>query len=163
GLAEILPLLPQGDGICAHRLPALLADRLIGRRGPAFVFTPPSSISDTLQVEPHCRCYCRTKGARATAAGAGNLGRSGFDRTQGGKTMSAEFDSRGPSGRDFFRAAAASAGAAALMASMGVDPAKAAEMAKETTRPDKPLKAAFSNAGLQATWCAQGKRAAEYW
>ena len=27
----------------------------------------------------------------------------------------------------------------------------------------KPLKAAFSNAGLQATWCAQGKQAAEYW
>ena len=26
-----------------------------------------------------------------------------------------------------------------------------------------PLKAAFSNAGLQATWCAQGKQAAEYW
>jgi len=25
------------------------------------------------------------------------------------------------------------------------------------------LKAAFSNAGLQATWCAQGKQAAEYW
>jgi ribose transport system substrate-binding protein len=30
-------------------------------------------------------------------------------------------------------------------------------------RSDKPLKAAFSNAGLQATWCAQGKQAAEYW
>ena len=27
----------------------------------------------------------------------------------------------------------------------------------------KPLKAAFSNAGLRATWCAQGKQAAEYW
>jgi ribose transport system substrate-binding protein len=26
-----------------------------------------------------------------------------------------------------------------------------------------PLKAAFSNAGLQGTWCAQGKQAAEYW
>jgi len=25
------------------------------------------------------------------------------------------------------------------------------------------LKAAFSNAGLQATWCAQGKQAAEWW
>ena len=30
-------------------------------------------------------------------------------------------------------------------------------------RSEKPLKAAFSNAGLQATWCAQGKQAAEYW
>ena len=28
---------------------------------------------------------------------------------------------------------------------------------------EKPLKAAFSNAGLQATWCAQGKQAAESW
>ena len=25
------------------------------------------------------------------------------------------------------------------------------------------MKAAFSNAGLQATWCAQGKQAAEFW
>ncbi len=77
--------------------------------------------------------------------------------------MSDEFDSRGSSRRDFFKVAAASASAAALMAGMGVSPALAADMAKETTRPDKPLKAAFSNAGLQATWCAQGKRAAEYW
>jgi ribose transport system substrate-binding protein len=30
-------------------------------------------------------------------------------------------------------------------------------------RSEKPLKAAFSNAGLQATWCAQGKQAAEFW
>src|SRR6478752_5493061 len=77
--------------------------------------------------------------------------------------MSDEFDTRGSSRRDFFKVAAASASAAALMAGMGVSPALAADMAKETTRPDKPLKAAFSNAGLQATWCAQGKRAAEYW
>src|SRR6185369_8353677 len=77
--------------------------------------------------------------------------------------MSDEFDTRGSSRRDFFKVAAASASAAALMAGMGVNPALAADMAKETTRPDKPLKAAFSNAGLQATWCAQGKRAAEYW
>jgi ribose transport system substrate-binding protein len=77
--------------------------------------------------------------------------------------MSDEFDSRGSNRRDFFKAAMASAGAAALLGSMGMNPALAADMAKETTRPDKPLKAAFSNAGLQATWCAQGKRAAEYW
>ena len=74
--------------------------------------------------------------------------------------MSDEFDSRGSNRRDFFKAAMASAGAAALLGSMGMNPALAADMAKETTRPDKPLKAAFSNAGLQATWCAQGKRAA---
>jgi ribose transport system substrate-binding protein len=30
-------------------------------------------------------------------------------------------------------------------------------------RSEKPLKAAFSNGGLQSTWCAQGKAAAEYW
>jgi ribose transport system substrate-binding protein len=77
--------------------------------------------------------------------------------------MSEEFESRGSSRRDFFRAAAASAGTAALLAGMGMTPALAAEMAKETSRSEKPLKAAFSNAGLQATWCAQGKRAAEYW
>src|SRR5258708_457593 len=77
--------------------------------------------------------------------------------------MSDEWDARGSSRRDFFKVAAASASAAALMAGMGVNPALAADMAKATPRPDKPLKAAFSNAGLQATWCAQGKRAAEYW
>jgi ribose transport system substrate-binding protein len=77
--------------------------------------------------------------------------------------MSEEFESRGSSRRDFFRAAAASAGTAALLAGMGIPAALAAEMAKETSRSEKPLKAAFSNAGLQATWCAQGKRAAEYW
>src|SRR4026207_396654 len=49
------------------------------------------------------------------------------------------------------------AGAAGLMA-----PSLAA-LAKEAGRSEKPLKAAFSNAGLQATWCAQGKQAAEYW
>src|SRR5277367_4266741 len=56
--------------------------------------------------------------------------------------------------------AAATAGAATtLLGGLGVNPALAAEMG----RSDKPLKAAFSNAGLQATWCAQGKQAAEYW
>ena len=45
------------------------------------------------------------------------------------------------------------------MASVGFDPAIAQELKKS----GKPLKAAFSNAGLQATWCAQGKQAAEAW
>ena len=36
-------------------------------------------------------------------------------------------------------------------------------MADELMKSEKPLKAAFSNAGLQATWCAQGKQAAEAW
>ena len=51
------------------------------------------------------------------------------------------------------------AAAAAAMAGFGTSPA----LAEAVGRSGKPLKAAFSNAGLQATWCAQGKRAAEYW
>ena len=66
--------------------------------------------------------------------------------------------------RDFIRTASASAGAAAaLLGGFGIDPVFAAEAAKAAGRSSKPLKAAFSNAGLQATWCAQGKQAAEYW
>jgi ribose transport system substrate-binding protein len=72
--------------------------------------------------------------------------------------MSDEFE--GPhSRRDFLRAATLAGGAAALMSGFGIDPALAAEVG----RSEKPLRAAFSNAGLQATWCAQGKRAAEHW
>ncbi|HEY1720574.1 MAG TPA: sugar ABC transporter substrate-binding protein [Magnetospirillaceae bacterium] len=74
-----------------------------------------------------------------------------------------EFDPSKHSRRDFFKAAAASAGAAAMIGGFGISPALADEMAKATGRSDKPLKAAFSNAGLQATWCAQGKQAAEFW
>lgn len=47
----------------------------------------------------------------------------------------------------------------ALLASAGFDPALAQELQASST----PLRAAFSNAGLQATWCAQGKQAAEAW
>ena len=74
-----------------------------------------------------------------------------------------DFDPRKQSRRDFFKAAAASASAAAMIGGFGISPALADEMAKATGRSDKPLKAAFSNAGLQATWCAQGKQAAEFW
>lgn len=59
--------------------------------------------------------------------------------------------------RGFMQAAAAGA------ALFGIAPALAAEMGEVAGRSSKPLRAAFSNAGLQATWCAQGKRAAEYW
>ncbi len=65
--------------------------------------------------------------------------------------------------RDFFRTATAGLGATALLAGFGITPAIAQDVAKETARSGKPLKAAFSNAGLQATWCAQGKQAAEAW
>lgn len=54
-------------------------------------------------------------------------------------------------------------GAAALLGAFGIAPALAEEMVAATGRSEKPLKAAFSNAGLQATWCAQGKQAAEFW
>ncbi len=63
--------------------------------------------------------------------------------------------------RDVLRTAGL--GAAALLGGLGITPGMAQELAKETGRSAKPLKAAFSNAGLQATWCAQGKQAAEAW
>ena len=65
--------------------------------------------------------------------------------------------------RKLMKAAAAGAGAAALFGGLGVNPLMSAALAEEAGRSEKPLKAAFSNAGLQATWCAQGKQAAEYW
>lgn len=66
--------------------------------------------------------------------------------------------------RSLFSGAATAAGAAGLAAAgMGFDPFLAKAMAQEMGRSETPLRAAFSNAGLQATWCAQGKQAAEYW
>jgi ribose transport system substrate-binding protein len=62
--------------------------------------------------------------------------------------------------RDFLTVATAG-GAAATLGVMGLSQAMAAGV--PAGRSEKPLKAAFSNAGLQATWCAQGKSAAEYW
>src|SRR5690606_6802953 len=54
---------------------------------------------------------------------------------------------------------AAMAGAAgAVFGGLPIGEVMAAAM-----RSEKPLRAAFSNAGLQATWCAQGKQAAEWW
>jgi ribose transport system substrate-binding protein len=65
--------------------------------------------------------------------------------------------------RSFLRASASLGAAGALFSAFGFDPAIAAEQAGAAERSEKPLKAAFSNAGLQATWCAQGKQAAEHW
>jgi ribose transport system substrate-binding protein len=62
--------------------------------------------------------------------------------------------------RDFLRSSASLGAAGALFGIFGFDPAMAAEQARAVERSSKPLKAAFSNAGLQATWCAQGKQAA---
>jgi ribose transport system substrate-binding protein len=61
--------------------------------------------------------------------------------------------------RDVFTKLGAGALAAALIADAGFDPA----IAQELKASGKPLKAAMGNAGLQATWCAQGKQAAEAW
>ena len=61
--------------------------------------------------------------------------------------------------RDVFKAIGATALAGALLGSAGIDPA----MAQDLKPAGKPMKAAFSNAGLQATWCAQGKQTAEAW
>ena len=61
--------------------------------------------------------------------------------------------------RDFLTVATAG-GALATLGMLGAGPALAGVAAG---RSEKPLKAAFSNAGLQATWCAQGKQAAEFW
>ena len=72
-----------------------------------------------------------------------------------------DFESSSHSRREFFKAAGGSALALAALGGIGISPALAAEMA--TGRSEKPLKAAFSNAGLQASWCAQGKAAAEHW
>jgi ribose transport system substrate-binding protein len=60
--------------------------------------------------------------------------------------------------RNLLQAAATAGAATTLLGGLSI-PTLAAEMA----RSEKPLKAAFSNAGLQATWCAQGKQAAEAW
>jgi ribose transport system substrate-binding protein len=60
--------------------------------------------------------------------------------------------------RNLLQAAATAGAATTLLGGLSI-PAISAEMA----RSEKPLKAAFSNAGLQATWCAQGKQAAEAW
>ncbi len=65
--------------------------------------------------------------------------------------------------RDVLRAATATMAGAALFGGFGITPALADEMVASAGRSEKPLKAAFSNAGLQATWCAQGKQAAEFW
>ena len=61
--------------------------------------------------------------------------------------------------RNIFKTVGAAALTGALFADAGFDPAMAQALAPAA----KPMKAAFSNAGLQATWCAQGKQAAEAW
>jgi ribose transport system substrate-binding protein len=64
--------------------------------------------------------------------------------------------------RSFLGISAAGA-AGAVLGGLGFDPLIGRAMAQELNRSEQPLRAAFSNAGLQATWCAQGKQAAEAW
>jgi ribose transport system substrate-binding protein len=78
--------------------------------------------------------------------------------------MTEKFGVTPQSRRDFIKTVSGSAAAAAaVFGGLGISPALAADAAKAVGSSEKPLKAAFSNAGLQATWCAQGKQAAEYW
>ena len=72
--------------------------------------------------------------------------------------MSRKFEISPQTRREFMTKAAASASAAAaVFGGFGINPVLAAEAGAAAGRSEKPLKAAFSNAGLQATWCAQGK------
>src|SRR6478736_3636240 len=82
----------------------------------------------------------------------------------GGMTLSDKFEFTPQSRRQFIKKVVGSAtAAAAVFGGFGINPVLAAEGAMAAGKSEKPLKAAFSNAGLQATWCAQGKQAAEYW
>lgn len=72
--------------------------------------------------------------------------------------------------RGFLTGAAAFAGMALLAACGGAPQVQESSTAAPAAQGGghaypfgKPLKAAFSNAGLGATWCAQGKQAAEAW
>jgi ribose transport system substrate-binding protein len=70
-----------------------------------------------------------------------------------------EIAREGATRRDVFKTMGATALGAALFSSAGFD----AALAQDLNASQTPLRAAFSNAGLQATWCAQGKQAAEAW
>jgi ribose transport system substrate-binding protein len=67
--------------------------------------------------------------------------------------------------RGFLRGAAMAGVASFLAACAGstANPAQNAPASGGAAAFGKPLKAAFSNAGLGATWCAQGKQTAEQW
>src|SRR5579872_5547678 len=85
------------------------------------------------------------------------------NQAAGRKDMTDSKTDISPDRRKLIKAAAAGAGAAALFGGMGFNPLMSQALAEAAGRSEKPLKAAFSNAGLQATWCAQGKQAAEAW
>ena len=65
-----------------------------------------------------------------------------------------------PGRRDLFQLAAAATGIAAFG---GVNLLAGAQQGAGAGRSRRRLRAAFSNIGLEVTWCAQGKAAAEFW
>ena len=65
--------------------------------------------------------------------------------------------------RGFLKGAAMAGVASFLAACAGNAPAAGPSAAAGGGAFGKPLKAAMSNAGLGATWCAQGKATAEQW
>ena len=65
-----------------------------------------------------------------------------------------------PRRRDLFQLAAAATGMAAFG---GVNLAAGPKGGASASHSKRRLRAAFSNIGLQVTWCAQGKEAAEFW
>jgi ABC-type sugar transport system substrate-binding protein len=65
-----------------------------------------------------------------------------------------------PARRDVIRFAAASMGAGLTG---GLSAATDAAKNDTIAGPHRRLRAAFTNIGLQVTWCAQGKQAAEFW
>ena len=65
-----------------------------------------------------------------------------------------------PGRRDLFQLAAAATGLAAFG---GVNLLAGAQQGASAGHSRRRLRAAFSNIGLQVSWCAQGKEAAEYW
>src|SRR4029434_9390217 len=62
--------------------------------------------------------------------------------------------------RDLFQLAAAATGLAAFG---GVNLLAGAQQGASAGHSRRRLRAAFSNIGLQVSWCAQGKEAAEFW
>jgi ribose transport system substrate-binding protein len=69
-------------------------------------------------------------------------------------------DSAFVSTRNPFITTLAAAGSAALFGRLGFTRALAVEA---TGKVERPLKAAFCNAGPKATWFTRSKRAAEHW
>lgn len=70
---------------------------------------------------------------------------------------------RESSRRRFLEQAGLAAGGGALLGPLGCGKRTPAPLIADSTSGQRPLKAAFSNAGLQSTWCALGKRTAELW